>query len=103
MEAEYILRQEHKEFAARQDAENTRQNKRIDLLEENVRQIQELAAAIEKLAVNMENMIKVQEQQAKRLEEIEGRDGEMWRKISGYVITAVIGIVVGVIFNKIGF
>ncbi len=103
MDAEYITRQEHTEFAARQDAENTRQNRRIELLEENVREIRDLTSSVEKLAVNMENMLKSQEQQADRLEVLEGRDGEMWRKISGYIVTVIIGIVVGFIFTQIGF
>ena len=33
---------------------------------------------------------------------LENRDGEMWRKVVGYVATAVIGIVVGFIFTQIG-
>lgn len=103
MDAEYITRQEHTEFAARQDAENTRQNRRIELLEENVREIRDLTSSVEKLAVNMENMLKSQEQQADRLEVLEGRDGEMWRKVSGYIVTVIIGIVVGFIFTQIGF
>ncbi len=103
MDAEYITRQEHTEFAARQDAENTRQNRRIELLEENVREVRDLTSSVEKLAVNMENMLKSQEQQADRLEVLEGRDGEMWRKVSGYIVTVIIGIVVGFVFTQIGF
>ena len=79
-----------------------RQDKRISLLEESVEQNRTLAISVEKLAVNMENMLKEQEQQSKRLEVIENRDGEMWRKITGYVVTAVIGIILGFIFNYIG-
>ena len=79
-----------------------RQDKRISLLEESVEQNRTLAISVEKLAVNMENMLKEQEQQSKRLEIIESRDGEMWRKITGYVVTAVIGIILGFIFNYIG-
>lgn len=104
-----ITRAEHEEFCRRMEAENKRledenkrQNRRIDELEENARQISSLAASTEKLAVNMENMLKVQEQQGERLERLESRDGEMWRKVTGYVITAVIGIVVGFIFTRIG-
>ena len=47
-------------------------------------------------------MVKEQEKQGNRLEVLEGRDGEMWRKIVGYVITAVIGIVIGFAFTQIG-
>lgn len=99
---EYVTRAEHEEFRMRLDAENNRQNKRIDLLEKNEQQIQSLATSVEKLALNMENMLKEQERQGERLEALESRDGEMWRKVTGYVITAVIGIVVGYIFTQFG-
>ena len=50
----------------------------------------------------MKNMMKVQEQQGQDIEELKNRDGEMWRKVTGYVITAVISIVVGFVFAQIG-
>ncbi|WP_320973696.1 hypothetical protein [Dysgonomonas capnocytophagoides] len=97
-----ITRAEHDEFCKRMEEAHRRQDKRISLLEESVEQNRTLAVSVEKLAVNMENMLKEQEQQSKRLEVIENRDGEMWRKITGYVVTAVIGIILGFIFNYIG-
>ena len=59
----YITRQEHDEFARRQDAENERQNRRISLLEDNVRQINALTVSVEKMAVNMGNMLEEQKKQ----------------------------------------
>lgn len=97
-----ISRAEHEEFTKRMEEEHRRQNKRIELLEGSVQQLHVLTASVEKLAINMENMLKVQAQQGKRLEELEGRDGEMWRKATGYIMTAVVGIVVGYIFRQIG-
>lgn len=104
-----ISRAEHEEFAKRMESENqrfkdedTRQNKRLDLLEESVREMSALATSVEKLATNMAGMVKVQEQQGKRLETLEGRDGEMWRKVFGYIVTAVLGIVIGFAFRQIG-
>ena len=97
-----ITRAEHEEFARRIDQENERQNKRLTLLEENVRQIASLTASVEKLATSMESMAKEQEKQGKRLETLEGRDGEMWRKVVGYIAAAVIGIVIGFIFTQMG-
>ncbi|WP_304964751.1 hypothetical protein [uncultured Oscillibacter sp.] len=104
-----ISRAEHEEFAKRMESENqrlkdedTRQNKRLDLLEESVREMSALATSVEKLATNMAGMVKVQEQQGKRLETLEGRDGEMWRKVVGYIVTAVLGIVIGFAFRQIG-
>ena len=51
----------------------------------------------------MESMVKEQEKQGKRLETLESRDGEMWRKAVGYVLTAILGIVIGFVFTQIGF
>ena len=102
MDEKFVPIREHEEFAKRQDAENRRQNKRIDELEENVRQPGALTTSVEKLASSMESMLKEQEKQGERLEVLEGRDGEMWRKVTGHIITAIIGIVVGYIFTQIG-
>lgn len=104
-----ISRAEHEEFAKRMETENNRladenkrHNHRLNELEKAVQQISSLAASTERLAANMENMLKVQEQQGERLERLEGRDGEMWRQIVGYVITAIIGIAIGFAFRQIG-
>ena len=50
----------------------------------------------------MENMLKVQEQQSKRLEQIESRDGEKWRKAMAYIGTAILGAILAIVFAKIG-
>ena len=104
-----ISRAEHEEFRrlmesenGRLKEENDRQNHRLAILEKSVQQISNLAASTEKLAVNMENMLKVQEQQGDRLEALESRDGEKWRSAAGYVLTAVLGIVIGFVFKQIG-
>lgn len=109
MEQDFISRREHEAFAElmksenkRLEDENDRQNKRIGVLEDSVQEISKLAANTEKLAANMENMLKAQEQQGQRLEKLEARDGEMWRKVVGYIATAVVGIILGFIFTQIG-
>lgn len=109
MDGNYISRQEHEEFRRsmtsenqRLEDENKRQNHRLDVLEETVKQIADISTSVQKLAVNMENMMTEQLSQGKRLEKMEDRDGEMWRKVVGHVITVVIGIVVGYLFNRIG-
>ncbi len=97
-----ISRSEHEEFAKRIEERDKRQDRRIELLEENTRQIGALTVSVEKLAQSIEVMCKEQEQQGQRLQTLESRDGEMWRKVVGYVITAIIGIVVGFVFTQIG-
>lgn len=82
--------------------ENDRQNHRISVLEDSVREISNLAASTEKLAANMENMLKIQETQSKRLDQIESRDGEKWRKAVAYIGTAILGAVLTIVLAELG-
>lgn len=100
--SEPITREEHEEFKRRLEEANSRQNKRIEILEESVQQINDLTVSVRELATSMKSMVKEQERQGARLEQLEGRDGEMWRKVIGYIATAVIGIVIGFLFKQIG-
>ncbi len=104
-----ITRFEHEEFRRSMEAENkrledenTRQNRRLDILEGTVKQISDISASVEKLALNMENMLKEQISQGKRLTDLESRDGEMWRKAVSYALTAIIGIAIGFLFKQAG-
>lgn len=90
------------DFAKRIDDEQHRQNKRIDSLEQTVKEISSLATSVEKLANNMANMVKEQEKQGKRLEALEGKDGEMWRTVVKYVLTTALGLVIGIVAMQIG-
>lgn len=109
MDGDYITRHEHDEFRRsmglankRLEDENDRQNQRLKVLEEMVKQVAAINTSAENLAVNMDSMLREQLSQGKRLEALEDRDGEMWRKVVGYVATAVIGIIVGFLFKQIG-
>ena len=97
-----ITRAEHEEFRRRLEEENRRQDKRIELLEDNMRELNQLTTSVGKLAASVQSMVKEQEKQGKRLETLEGRDGELWRKVVGYVVTAVVGIVLGFVFRQVG-
>ena len=94
-----ITRAEHEEVRRNMENEHKRLSKRIDSLESATKQIGSLVVLVERLAVSMESMAKEQKEQNEKLE---GRDGELWRKVTGYVITAVIGIVLGFVFRQIG-
>ena len=75
MDVQYVSMEMHKEFEKRMISENERladedkrQNKRIDVVEDTVRQIGDLTASVKELAVSMKNMTKVQEQQGNDIE-----------------------------------
>ena len=97
-----ISRAEHEEFAKRIEEENHRQNRRIEILEKNMQQLAALTSSVEKLAYSIEGMVKEQENQGHRLEKLESKDGEKWRSVSSYVITVIIGLVLGHIFQQAG-
>lgn len=97
-----ISRAEHDEFAKRIEEENHRQNRRIEILEKNMQQLVALTSSVEKLAYSIEGMVKEQESQGNRLEKLESKDGEKWRSVSSYVITVIIGLVLGYIFQQAG-
>ena len=97
-----ISRAEHEEFAKRIEEENHRQNRRIEILEKNMQQLAALTSSVEKLAHSIEGMVKEQESQGNRLEKLESKDGEKWRSVSSYVITVIIGLVLGYIFQQVG-
>lgn len=97
-----ITRAEYVEFCKRIDVENNHQNQRIKLLEEQTKQVTELALSVRELALSVKQMAETQKKQGEKLEKLESRDGEMWRKVTSYVTTAIIGIIIGFVFQQIG-
>jgi len=102
MAEDFISRAEHKEFSDRIDAENTRQNHRIERLEITVEKINNLATATEKLATNMEAMLKEQEKQSKQIAALESKDGQKWREVAKIVVTALITTAIAALAVMIG-
>lgn len=102
MENEYITLQFHNEYAKRMQEEDERQNYRLKALEKAVEENGKLALSVERLAISVQSMVEEQKAQGERLETLENRDGESWRKAVGYLVTTIIGIVVGYIFKQLG-
>lgn len=109
MSEDYISRAEHESFAdlmksenQRLHDENNRQNKRIDILEESVKNFAKVQASMEKMEAVMTSTLKEIEKQGQRLERLESKDGEMWRKVVGYIVTAIAGIMIGFVFKQLG-
>lgn len=64
---DFITRREHDEFVKRIEDSEKRQNKRIDELEESVKDITRLTASIEKIATKQDYMITEQAKQGEVL------------------------------------
>jgi hypothetical protein len=102
-EKDFLLKSVHDEFAKRIEEENVRQNHRLSHIEDSVKQIVQIASAVDRLATNMEHMVIEQREQSERLKALEGKDGEMWQKVVSYSITAILSIIIGFIASKMGF
>ena len=95
MEQEYLTRREHEEFARRMESENARikdendrQNKRIGVVEESVKEFNKLAMQIERIAVSIQQMTEEISKQGARLEQIESKPAKRWDALIGGIIGA---------------
>lgn len=101
-EQEYLTVQVHKEFAERIDAEERRQNKRLDKLEDGIVQLSELTSCVKVLTNTVENMVKEQVKQGERLEAIEDVPAKNWEKLVWAIGGAVLTAIVAFILKQIG-
>ena len=76
---------------------------RIDKLEAVVEELRSLTLSVEKLANSVKMMVDKQNAQEARLDEIDARDGEKWRTLIRYLVTGVVGAIVGYAMKNIGF
>lgn len=102
MDSTPITRAEHEEFCKRVEAEDHRQDERLENLEEQTTRFTDLVLSVRELAQSVKQLAEIQKAQGEKLDELESRDGEMWRRVSGYVITSIIGLVVGYLFHRLG-
>lgn len=105
----YITRAEHEEFRRNMENEHHRASKRLDIVEEEAKQIYSLVTSVEKLAIIVGNIEKKQqsdneivEKVVEKVEIIGEADGKKWRKLVGYVITGLAGSVVTFLMQYIG-
>ena len=102
---EYIGRNEHNEFVKRMEEEHTRQNKRIATVEEALKQQNKIALSVEKMAINMELMLKEQKKQGEELEELKNAPIKKWNTVITAILSAIGGALgtglIAVIINNI--
>lgn len=92
----------HNEFADKIKAEDERQNKRISMLEESMKQIYILNTSVEKIAMSVETLTHEIGEQNKRLKAIEDKPVQNWDKLVWAVGGAILSAVVAFILKEIG-
>lgn len=101
-EIEYVTKDRYEADLARIDAEENRQNARLESLDDAVKEIGNLAISIERLAMNVSSMQKTLEAQTARLTNLESEPAENWKKAVWLVVAALIGAAVGAGLHSIG-
>lgn len=71
--------------------EDRRQNRRLEALEASTETQQKIAISVEKLALNMEQMLKEQEKQGERLDALEKAPGEQWSSMKRTIFNTIVG------------
>jgi chromosome segregation ATPase len=79
------------------DDENARQNKRIEKLENTMEEIRKISTSVERLAINMENMLSEQKKQGDRLDELEAKPAEAWTTMQRTILTTICGALAGAV------
>lgn len=76
---------------------------RIDRVEAITEEIHNLTLSVERLTLTLQNTVKELDAHSNRLNQLESKDGEMWRTLVKYALTAVAGIVIGFAMKNVGF
>lgn len=90
---DYIGRGEYTEAVKRLEAEEGRQNKRLDSLETQIAEIHNLTISVEKMAVSIENMVAEQRAQGERLQRLETQPETDWQANRRAVLNAIYGAI----------
>lgn len=93
MDNNFIGRHEHDEFARRIDEEQARQNKRIGAVEEALKQQNKMSLAVEKMAINMEQMLKELKKHGEELDELKNAPIKKWNTVVTAILSAIGGAI----------
>ena len=75
---------------------------RMDKVEEQSKAINDLAMSVKELAINMNTMNKKQEEQGKRLTELESKPSKRWEQVVSIIITTLVGALLGYLLSRWG-
>ena len=102
MAEEYLRIDVHDEFAARIEAEERRQNARIDKLENIMDEIHEQTISIKTMAASIDTMSQELKRHSDRLDQLEAEPANKWRRLMDGIIGAAAALVgAGIIYAVI--
>lgn len=75
--------------------------KNISKIEDKVDMIHQLTLTVERISINFENYIDNLTDINERVKQIESKDGETWRKFVWAIVSTLVGIIIGFLWNYI--
>lgn len=100
-ENSFVTRREFEEYQKRLEDKKAGWDADLADVRVEVKELRKLNTSVAELAQSMKTMASELQRQGGRLEAIERRDGEMWRKLIGYILTALVSAVMTFIFTRI--
>lgn len=82
-------------------AEDTRQNHRLEKLEDEVKSIHDIATSIEKLTIEIKHMSEALQLQSARLDKIESAPLDRMNNARNTAITTIVSLVVGAVVSAL--
>lgn len=92
---EYWTYKEQEQYAQRMEDEHSRQNRRIEILEENYKQLTELTICVKEQTMTIDTMSKEIKRQGEQIGKIISEPSDQWQRIKDKSIDTIVGIVVG--------
>lgn len=84
--------------------EEKRQNKRLEGLEDDMKELRNISLSVEKLAINMQHMLEEMQKQStdikdqsERISKLENEPADKWNSARRTVLTAIVSAVVGAV------
>ena len=82
--------------------EHIRLHKRLEVVDEDTKNLSKLCISVESLANSVKTMLKEQEKHDQRIVVLESRDGEKWRDTVRDVMKILLGAAIGFLLKEVG-
>ena len=99
---DYITRPEHEEFKKRIEDEETRQNHRLEVIENRVDKLIDMQASLAVMQAGIDSISSEVKRIGAEVDSIRQEPADKWKKAVWIVVTVVITAVVTYVLSKVG-
>ena len=74
---------------------------RIKTLEKNVSGLQDLIISVKELTISVRNLTETTDELKLGMKTFQEKDGNTWKEVKKYVLTTLIGLILGYLFSQL--